>query len=778
MNKLIPLIVLLTLTAIGSVNAQKSGGAAWRVTTQDDFASIRYPQDRSHVVLAKGAKVWSHNTTTGQLEWTIEVPDHESDGLAMVMLKDRFLLSSTKNNIVCYATADGKKLWELPLDGIDQSNYSAYTEEGGDLIILRYEEKIVQINTSTGKEQWRSTINMDLREKGEVSLYMLPKSKRTVVFTKDATADVFDDASGKRILSVPCKPNMDIAGTRSEWVNVPETQNTLVLLDEESVIILDVVQGTELARKPFKIDGDLKPLYPDSIGCMILGADALMYVNTSNGKSVQRPFSYSDMRGQSLLNVNGKWQIWMASVDKMVVLDAEAPALLWESAANDKQFAGFAHSVFAPKGGVNDNGGIVLAAYVEPRSDGDNPGTYLYAQGINAQTGKVVYKNAITVAKDVVSSKEFKDIGMWYSLFELKGTSCIAVASRESLLNPSTKTEPGEGLVAFNSKTGAVLYSQYFAVAQGMDEDFGEPPVEWISGVAYMAGNRSIVAVDLATGKKLWTIDKDLGGQAFAIDQIDGVVYAKIGKKQFTAVYTLGNDSFLANYTSTSSADKFTASDVWSSKPFGFTAIDASTGKLLWHMGVENDPEMAVGEFAVRGSNLMKSFSFRDFYDESKKQLYYSDLDNVYALKMGPQGGTLAWTLSLDDAGLGDVEYENAFGYDTKEQTLTQPVKLNWDGKSLLMFGQDAIGALNTSSGKTTWVHEWRYGRDKVKYVPRMIGTNLLYSVRGKIVYLDLATGSTLWSDEIADDASISSIKDSPFLITWDDDVLAGYKLK
>ncbi|MBK9182221.1 MAG: hypothetical protein IPM83_03685 [Ignavibacteria bacterium] len=66
---------------------------------------------------------------------------------------------------------------------------------------------------------------------------------------------------------------------------------------------------------------------------------------------------------------------------------------------------------------------------------------------------------------------------------------------------------------------------------------------------------------------------------------------------------------------------------------------------------------------------------------------------------------------------LGDVDFENAFGYDTKEQVLTQPVNLNWDGKSLVMFGQDAIGALNTSSGKTTWVHEWRYARDKVKYV-------------------------------------------------------------
>ncbi|MBK6418711.1 MAG: hypothetical protein IPF79_05920 [Ignavibacteria bacterium] len=176
------------------------------------------------------------------------------------------------------------------------------------------------------------------------------------MFTKDATADVFDDASGKKILSVPCKPNMDIAGTSSEWVNVPETENTLILLDEDNVVILDVVNGKELARLPFKIDGDLKPLYPDTIGCMILGADALMYVNTSNGKSVQRPFSYSDMRGQSLLNVNGKWQIWMASVDKMVVLDAETPALLWESAAGDKQYAGFAHSVFAPKGGVNENG--------------------------------------------------------------------------------------------------------------------------------------------------------------------------------------------------------------------------------------------------------------------------------------------------------------------------------------------------------------------------------------------------------------------------------------
>ncbi|MBK9182224.1 MAG: hypothetical protein IPM83_03700 [Ignavibacteria bacterium] len=79
---------------------------------------------------------------------------------------------------------------------------------------------------------------------------MLPKTKRTIVMMKDATADVFDDASGKKILSVPCKPNMDIAGTSGEWVNVPETENTLILLDEDNVVILDVVNGKELARSP------------------------------------------------------------------------------------------------------------------------------------------------------------------------------------------------------------------------------------------------------------------------------------------------------------------------------------------------------------------------------------------------------------------------------------------------------------------------------------------------------------------------------------------------
>ncbi|MBK9182226.1 MAG: hypothetical protein IPM83_03710 [Ignavibacteria bacterium] len=87
MNKLIPPRGHVYAVGHVAAHAQKGSGAAWRVTTQDDFASIRYPQDRGRVVLANGAKVWSHNTTTGQLEWTIEVPDHESDGVALVMLR-------------------------------------------------------------------------------------------------------------------------------------------------------------------------------------------------------------------------------------------------------------------------------------------------------------------------------------------------------------------------------------------------------------------------------------------------------------------------------------------------------------------------------------------------------------------------------------------------------------------------------------------------------------------------------------------------------------------
>ena len=365
--------------------------------------------------------------------WCISV---DADAQPIVMAHDRFLINA-KKSVQCYGSSDGKLRWELPLDGIDRNIITSYAEQSGNLVIIQYGETIVQLNVETGKETWRAAVNADLLRKGSKCYRVLSEQRRTIVFTKDMKADIYDDVLGKRIGSIACKPNTDLISHDKEWAHIPAKENIVVLIDEAGVVVLDASTGKELLRRPLKFDDDITALHSDSVGCMVYGAEKLLYVNSTSGKFYERVFDHTDLRAQNLLNVNGKYSIWLSMKNRVVVINAEMPALLWESANGDGQFMGFAHKLFPALGGSTKGVQNVLTMYVEPRSEGDNPGTYLFAQSINTTTGRVLYRTLVAIASDVISTSKVEYIGMDYNVFEHKGRTCITVTSPSTLINPA-----------------------------------------------------------------------------------------------------------------------------------------------------------------------------------------------------------------------------------------------------------------------------------------------------------------------------------------------------
>ncbi|MBC8124491.1 MAG: PQQ-binding-like beta-propeller repeat protein, partial [Candidatus Kapabacteria bacterium] len=163
--------------------------------------------------------------------WSINV---DADAQPIVMAHDRFIVN-TKKSAQCYGASDGKLRWELPLEGIDRSTFTSYAEQNGNLVIMQYGDMLVQINVETGKETWRSTVNSELLRKGSKCYRVLSEQRRTIVFTKDMKADIYDDVLGKRIGSIPCKPNIGMIRRENDWVHTPSKENTVVLIDEAGV---------------------------------------------------------------------------------------------------------------------------------------------------------------------------------------------------------------------------------------------------------------------------------------------------------------------------------------------------------------------------------------------------------------------------------------------------------------------------------------------------------------------------------------------------------------
>jgi len=64
--------------------------------------------------------------------------------------------------------------------------------------------------------------------------------------------------------------------------------------------------------------------------------------------------------------------------------------------------------------------------------------------------------------------------------------------------------------------------------------------------------------------------------------------------------------------------------------PYGFQAFDNVDGKSLWKVSIEIDPGL-----------FTPQFSMTSYYNQTNGNLYFADEQNVYALKMGQERGSL-----------------------------------------------------------------------------------------------------------------------------------------
>jgi outer membrane protein assembly factor BamB len=386
------------------------------------------------------------------------------------------------------------------------------------------------------------------------------------------------------------------------------------------------------------------------------------------------------------------------------------------------------------------------------------------------------------------------------------------------MANPDTKEEPGEGFVAVNPATGAIIYKDYFelmyntswsAAGNGV-VPFTPEPV-YVDNVAYCSGNGRVIAFDLNTGKRLWTVQKELKeGYPTDIAVIDGVVYVKFGKDMVTP---------------TLKENKLKVESPWEMDPHGFAAIDAASGKFLWKKDLEEDP----GRF-------LPQFTIMNYYNPAMKQLYFSNEEKIFALALRRDGGGYDWELGLDKAKIGEMpvkkvyaineswigsvrrsttttyNYGGGFSYSytttsggmnaEKEASFLEDaagselsttytswgniwgvtakrcLRVLFDSKHLLIYGTDGIGLIDVAAGKPAWVTEWDYDYEAVQYIPRVLNGKVVYCVDRMMTSLDLKTGKQDWQAKEAKKPRFFVSPDERFIFSIDDEVIKGYELK
>jgi hypothetical protein len=226
--------------------------------------------------------------------------------------------------------------------------------------------------------------------------------------------------------------------------------------------------------------------------------------------------------------------------------------------------------------------------------------------------------------------------------------------------------------------------------------------------------------------------------------------------------------------------------------PFGFHAIEPSTGKIFWTINTKTDAGLVTPQFSIE-----------NYYNPANNSLYFADEENIYSLKMGKDGGKFDWTINLEQNGIGEMEYENVFAVKEKwigsrrKTTTTTTYGGSWTmtttstsgtgvieknatdflddaenaemwstyttynniwgatakrclrvlygGDKILAIGPEGIGLFDAAKGNKIWLSQWDYDQANVGYVPAIIGSKLLYCADEKLALLNLADGKKAW---------------------------------
>lgn len=378
------------------------------------------------------------------------------------------------------------------------------------------------------------------------------------------------------------------------------------------------------------------------------------------------------------------------------------------------------------------------------------------------------------------------------------------------MMNPENRESPGEGFAAINIKTGELKYRTLFEIADGLNQQEIEQLADlYIDGDdAYVAGEEKLIKFDLSSGKKLWEVGEESGNVTEFFLQ-DGVLHTKFGKQ----IYSVGLKENDVEVKETFDMD-----------PYGFQAFDAADGKSLWKVSIETDPTL-----------FTPQFSMENYFNAANNNLYFADEQNVYALKIGKNGGTYSWKFNYEQNSLGEMDIEDSYaikerwvgskvrthststylgggwvstttwqtgGIDEEatsnfledaagsELTTTYESWGNIWGVSanrclrvlygtdvLLIIGPEGISMVDADNGSSNWISKWDYSQDDVQYIPKIIGGNLIYCLDENLTLLNMTDGSKIWEAEESDKSKFFTSPKEKYFFSINDEIIKGYSL-
>ncbi len=833
--KILYLFLFLNFVVISKTNSQDI--PKWQLDIDEPIEYYEFIQDSKLLFITSGEYVWCYNAETGAEAWKMEVDGFDEEGISLLI--GEFYLTNSDNKLQAYDAITGKLLWENEYKGIDQEDYSQIFFVMNDAILI-YGENKLGIDLNTGKELYRIEFDFwgDLVDRGTYNYSVIESQKKLLVYEDSEICSLYDITSGKKLYSgEDYDINSDLIKAGLKWSYKDNKETAYLMVLDNGAVFLDLVNNKEVARLEFDIDGDKNVIIPTTQGAAIMGEEKLVHFNFTNHKITEVNFPFDDVRTLSSAQTNGKDILILGLGDQMAAVDLVEGKILWQTKEDDPQFEGYAHRYIAMDG---DN---ILIAYSRARLMSSDSGTYIYLLSINTITGKVNYKTPVVLSSMALSDftrgltkaltgmmgtffnvvtagaavnsydainnmMGYSNIGFEYNYFLYKDDVIFEIRAKESMMDPKTRNEPGEGFIRVNKKTGAVVYSTYFELCDGFVHINNLAPVAYYDNLVFLAGEEKLVGFNLDSGKIMWTLGEEAG---FVADLmlIDDVLYTKFG---------------IADYSIYLDKDDVTIKEKFSEDPFGFMAIDAKTGKILWKVNTEVDPSLQTPQF-----------SLENYYDEKANRLYFADEQNVYALKLGRDGGKYDWQYNLEKNDLGEMEFEETYavqeswigsvprttststyvggGWVMTTTKTTGGISLsgtdqflqeaegaeltntyrswgNYYGVSArkclnVLYGQDNIliiapegyAMLNTKDGSEVWKTKWDYDNKEVSYIPKLLNNSIVYCLDEELVSLDIKTGKKRWNAEEDEKSKYFLSPNKKFLYSIYDEQISAYPI-
>lgn len=825
------MLVMLWLLITATLFSQ---APKWKVDLGEPIKTYEFVRDGKYLFFNSKEYAWLYNTSTGEKVWELEVDNYEKKGIHY-LIGEQYIVG-TDNALQSYDVMTGKLQWSKEYKKIDQDEYKGYEFAAG-VCIIWYGDYEVAVDLKTGDELWRAEIDYygKLVEIGGYNYSVSDQQGKYVAFEKGDRINVYDVRTGAKVLSLEdMEINQSLMKNKKQSSFKSDDGRYLLIALDDGAVLLDLKENRKLAQAEFKIDADYETFFPTKSGCAIFGKEKIVHFDFATGKTLEAPYAISDMRTLETFTVGDKSIIIISAKNKVSAIDITNGKVLWNTQPEDPKFEGFIHRY------EKQVGEDALVTYVKASSGV----THVYATSLNLLTGKLNYQVEVGLAKVAISdfSRSFASVlgsvvnflssgsgnslkksfgydkvGFNYETKEMNGNLLYFFRDRVSFANPETKEGPGEGIVAIQQTTGKIQYREYFDIQVS---DSWKPSVIGVAAyapdplivgdIAYITGNCRVIAFNLATGKKLWTVEKEIEDRyPTDIACIEGGVYIKYG---------------LDPVTPTMEKSKVKLNSPWEMEPHGFAAIDAVTGKFLWKKDTEEDP-----------GRYMPKFSIENYYNNAAKQLYFSDEEKVYALALRKDGGNFDWELNLDNSKIGEMPMKkvyainetwvgsvprtttttstygsvtysyttttggvnasgkNEFLEDAADAELTNTytswgniwgvtarrcLRVLFDETSLLVYGTEGIGRIDVKSGKPMWVTEWDYDYEAVQYTPKIQNGNIVFCVDRMMTCINLENGKVNFKVKEAKKPRFFTSPDNKFIFSIDDEIIAGYEIK